>query len=94
MPSISNIDPAVQQDLIDRLKRIEGQARGIQKMIQDGRDCEQIMNQVAAIKAASHSLTGEMLEAYALYCMGNTDQFPSTEKAVSQMVRLVMTGSR
>jgi DNA-binding FrmR family transcriptional regulator len=94
MPSISNIDAATQQDLVDRLKRIEGQARGIQKMIQDGRDCEQILNQVAAMKAASHSLTGTMLEAYALFCMENSDQFPSAEKAVSQMVRLVMTGSR
>ena len=39
-------------DIIIRLKRIEGQARGVQRMIEDGRSCEDIIIQVAALKAA------------------------------------------
>ncbi len=39
-------------ELMRRLKRIEGQARGIQGMLADGRDCEEIVTQVAALKAA------------------------------------------
>lgn len=38
--------------LIRRLRRIEGQIRGIQKMIGDGRDCESIITQLAAIRSA------------------------------------------
>src|SRR5690606_20137312 len=46
MPSMSRIDPATVQDFIDRLKRIEGQARGIQRMIEEGRECQQVLHQV------------------------------------------------
>lgn len=94
MPAITSIDAETRQDLTERLKRIEGQARGIQKMIEDGRDCEQIMNQVSAVKAATHALSGQMLEAYALYCLQNSGEFPSPERAVAKMVSVVMKGSR
>jgi DNA-binding FrmR family transcriptional regulator len=39
-------------DLSARLRRIEGQVRGLQRMIEDGRDCEEIMIQFAATRAA------------------------------------------
>ena len=40
-----------QDALIKRLKRIEGQIRGIQRMIQDNRDCESIMTQLVAVRS-------------------------------------------
>ena len=55
-------------DLTARLKRIKGQARGIQKMLEDGRDCSDVINQISAIKAATNALSVEALEAFALYC--------------------------
>ena len=43
----------VSQDVLNRrLRRIEGQVRGVQKMIADGRDCESIITQLAAVRAA------------------------------------------
>jgi len=39
-------------DLQSRLKRIEGQARGIQRMLDEQRSCEEVVNQIAALKAA------------------------------------------
>jgi DNA-binding FrmR family transcriptional regulator len=89
MTSISNLDAATRDDVIQRLKRIEGQARGIQKMVDEGRDCEQIMNQLAAIRAATQSLSAELLEEFALHCLRNPDRYPSPEKAVAQMVGMV-----
>ncbi len=44
-------DPVV-HDLLARLRRIEGQARGVQRMIEDGRDCTEIVRQVSAMRAA------------------------------------------
>ena len=38
--------------LINRLRRVEGQARGLQRMIEEGRSCEEIFTQLAATKAA------------------------------------------
>ncbi len=94
MPTMTEMDPDTRQDLADRLKRIEGQARGIQKMIGDGRDCEQVMTQIAALKAATHALSGEMLEAWALFCMVHPDRFASPEVAARKMVDLVVKNSR
>ncbi|MBO8136958.1 MAG: metal-sensitive transcriptional regulator [Desulfotomaculum sp.] len=42
----------MKKDLMSRLKRIEGQVRGVQKMIENNRDCGEIVVQLAAIKAA------------------------------------------
>jgi len=92
MPNISAIDETARQELLTRLRRIEGQARGIQKMIEDGRDCELIMNQVSSMGSATQGLNGRLLELYALYCMSHPDEFGSPEQAVSRMVgRVVRT---
>ena len=40
------------QELVHRLNRIEGQVRGIKKMVEDERYCVDILNQVAAVQAA------------------------------------------
>lgn len=40
------------QDLIARMRRIEGQARGVQKMLETSRDCEEIIMQLSAMRAA------------------------------------------
>ena len=87
MASISNLSVAERDDIVQRLKRIEGQARGVQKMVDDGRDCGDILTQLASIRAAVNSLNGELLEAYLLRCMQNPEEFGSPEKAVQQAVR-------
>ncbi len=38
--------------ILNRLARIEGQVRGLQRMIEQGKDCEEILAQLAAIKSA------------------------------------------
>lgn len=50
--NIKEVNPALYEDLMRRLKRIEGQARGIQRMLEEGQDCEQILIQLGAMKAA------------------------------------------
>ncbi len=41
-----------QRDVLARLCRIEGQARGVQRMIKENRDCTDIVRQLAAMRAA------------------------------------------
>ncbi|MDQ7790711.1 MAG: transcriptional regulator [Desulforudis sp.] len=52
MKTGSEKQQVVQSELLSRLKKIEGQVRGVQKMIQDGRSCGDIVIQLGAIKAA------------------------------------------
>lgn len=94
MPSIKNLPEAERIEMIDRLKRIEGQAKGIQRMIDDGRDCVDVMNQLAAVKAAVNALSGELLEAFAIRCLQHPDEFPSPQKAVEEAVRAMVRAGR
>jgi DNA-binding FrmR family transcriptional regulator len=94
MTSSSQLPESQRDDLLARLKRIEGQARGIQKMLEEGRDCTDILNQVAAIKAATNVLSTEFLESFALYCLRNADQFESPEAAIQEAVRAVVRAGR
>jgi DNA-binding FrmR family transcriptional regulator len=94
LPTVSALDPAARDRLVARLKRIEGQARGIRQMIEDDRDCAAVLDQVASIKAAINGLSGEAAETFALHCLANPDQFDSPEDAIAQMVRTVIRAGR
>ena len=54
--------------LLKRLKRVEGQIRGIQKMIENGRECESVITQLAAVRSAIDSTAGLILENYMKIC--------------------------
>ena len=45
-------DPNAKQGLIRRLRRIEGQLRGVQTMVDEERDCQEILQQLSAIRSA------------------------------------------
>jgi DNA-binding FrmR family transcriptional regulator len=94
MPTIDNLPADARNDMLARLKRIEGQAKGIQKMIEEGRDCVSVIDQVASIKAAVTALSGEMLEAYAVHCLRNAAQFESPEQTIEDAVRVIVRAGR
>lgn len=54
--------------LLKRLRRVEGQLRGIQKMIEGGRDCESIMTQLGAVRAAVEGVGTLLLNNYMQLC--------------------------
>lgn len=79
---------ALQEDLIRRLKRIEGQVRGIQKMIDEGRSCEDIVIQLTAVRAALDTVTARLVANHASRCL---DQLSSEQAkaAVDRAIRLL-----
>ena len=56
------------EGLLKRLKRVEGQIRGIQKMIESGRECESIITQLAAVRSAVDGVAGLILRNYMKIC--------------------------
>lgn len=54
---------------LDRLSRIEGQVRGISKMIEDDRDCFDVLKQIAATMGAMKSLGALVLEDHLRGCV-------------------------
>lgn len=56
-----NISSGEAKNLSQRINRIIGQLKGIQKMVDGGRDCNEVIQQVSAVKKAIDSLAEEVL---------------------------------
>ncbi|MBW6513253.1 MAG: metal-sensitive transcriptional regulator [Candidatus Syntrophosphaera sp.] len=59
----------LKKKLANRLKRIEGQVRGIQKMIQDDVYCDDVLTQISAVRSALGSVSQELFEAHLNSCI-------------------------
>lgn len=65
--------------IVNRLRRIEGQVRGISRMVEEGRYCIEVLDQVQAVKAALRRAESEILKHHAASCVrdaiasGNAD---------------------
>ena len=80
MQAANRLDPAARDELRRRLKSIEGQARGIQRMLDDGRDCHEIMDQLVALRAASTAAGLQTFQTFARHCLREANQ-PSQDLA-------------
>jgi len=58
-------------DQLPGLNRIEGQVKGIKKMIEDRRYCVDILTQLKAVKAAVHKVEQEVLKTHMHHCLRN-----------------------
>jgi CsoR family transcriptional regulator, copper-sensing transcriptional repressor len=57
------------EDIVNRLKRIEGQVRGIAQMLQDDRYCIDVLHQVQAVRAALTKVESAVLKDHAACCV-------------------------
>ncbi|MBN1180383.1 MAG: metal-sensitive transcriptional regulator [Anaerolineae bacterium] len=84
-------DPEVRNDLLRRLRRIEGQTRGVARMIEEGRDCQDVLQQLSAIRAAVHKTSVELMRSFAFECIQTSEEAPQEVvdaliKALSRVV--------
>ncbi len=73
--------PVPRSEINLRLKKIEGQIRGVQDMVAHERECVDIMIQLAAVKAALESVAGQVLKNYASICAQKKDADIGSELA-------------
>ncbi|HRF50528.1 MAG TPA: metal-sensitive transcriptional regulator [Anaerolineales bacterium] len=59
------------EDVKRRLRRVEGQVRGVIKMLDDGRSCTEVIQQLGAIKAAVQQASLTMARTYACECLAD-----------------------
>ena len=60
---------ASKDQLLARLKRIEGQVRGIERMVEDDRYCIDVLTQISAIQAALDKVALGLLDGHARHCV-------------------------
>jgi DNA-binding FrmR family transcriptional regulator len=67
---------ANKDQLLGRLARIEGQVRGVQRMVEDDRYCIDVLTQIAAVQAALDKVALGLLDGHARICMQGKGQAP------------------
>ena len=77
---------ATRDQLIKRLQRIEGQARGVRRMVEEDRDCQDILTQLAAIRGAAHQVSVMVVQEYALQCLNDPEEDGSRDEAIAKLV--------
>ena len=87
MLATTHIDDATCALLVSRLKSIEGQARGVQRMLEEQRDCQEIIDQLAALRAASHAVTMQAIACLAQQCLSDAEEPP--EAIMTRLVEIV-----
>ncbi len=79
----------MQRNILSRLKKIEGQIRGLQSMVGEGRDCDQILIQVRAAQSALKSVSRMVLKSYLLKCYSEIGEKPTPEEVLEKMDKTV-----
>jgi DNA-binding FrmR family transcriptional regulator len=59
------------EKIIQNLRRIEGQVKGIQRMVTEERQCDEILTQIMAIKAALDRVTTDLVQTNLATCFDN-----------------------
>jgi DNA-binding FrmR family transcriptional regulator len=63
------VDPESKRKNLTRLRRIEGQVRGIAKMVEDDRYCVDVLDQVAAVEKALRAVSAELVKNHLRHCV-------------------------
>ena len=71
--------------LLKRLARIEGQVRGIGRMIEDDRYCIDVVTQIGAVRAALEKVALGLMDDHVRHCMANADAATRDERAEELM---------
>jgi DNA-binding FrmR family transcriptional regulator len=82
------LDEEQQQQLVTRLNRIEGQIRGIRRMVEEPRMCVEILQQLAAAEAALNRISLAMVRHHVERCVpdGIAKGEPESSKRLSELV--------
>jgi DNA-binding FrmR family transcriptional regulator len=75
--------------LVKRLHRIEGQVRGIERMVEDDRYCIDILTQVAAVNTALESLAFKVLDDHVKHCVTDALASGDPEEAATKSKELM-----
>jgi DNA-binding FrmR family transcriptional regulator len=77
------------EDLINRLRRIEGQVRGVARMVEDDRDCREVLQQLAAIRSAANQVSRRLARSYACQCLAEPSGGESPEALVDDLINVL-----
>lgn len=76
-------------DLIRRLNRLEGQVRGVRKMVEEDRYCVDVLQQLAAVRSAGDAIAQIMLESHIRGCVTEGIKAGDGDERVREVVDVI-----
>jgi CsoR family transcriptional regulator, copper-sensing transcriptional repressor len=83
------VEPEIKRSNIQRLRRIEGQVRGLQKMVEEERYCADIIVQISSVQEALRSVGRALMRNHLQHCASTAIRDGDQERAVAQYEELL-----
>ncbi|MBS4030009.1 MAG: metal-sensitive transcriptional regulator [Clostridiales bacterium] len=77
------------QNIVNRLSRIEGQVKGIRKMIDEEQSCSEILMQIAAVKAAINKVGTLVFQTHFKHCLEKAAHDDSSDDFIEEVMKLL-----
>ena len=91
------VDPEIKRAVLTRLRRIEGQVRGLQKMVEEERYCADVLTQVSSVQEALRGVSRSLLQNHLKHCATEairSDDPERSEAMYDELLELVFRSSR
>ena len=80
--------------LLKRMNRIEGQVRGVAKMVEENRYCVDVLTQISAVQSALDALALQLLESHTKGCVRSAIRSGDGDAAIDELLTVVKRFSR
>src|SRR5258708_21745113 len=88
------VDPEVKTAAVTRLRRIEGQVRGLQRMVDDERYCPEILTQMASVQEALRAVARTLMRNHLKHCIATAHGRSDSERVYNELLELIFRQSR
>ena len=80
----------VVDDVRKRLRRVAGQVQGVERMLEEGRECREVVDQLSAATKALEQAGFRLISAGMVYCVQNPEKAAADGYAVDEVQRMFM----
>lgn len=88
---VKDVDPAETKKIMTRLKTVRGHIAGVERMIEEEKDCEEILLQLVAIRSAVHKVSVIIAQRYANVCLIEAiDQGEDRQNVLNRAIETLM----
>jgi DNA-binding FrmR family transcriptional regulator len=91
------VDPEIKDRNLKRLRRIEGQVRGIQKMVEEDRYCADILTQISSVQEALRAVGRELMRNHLKHCASSAIRSGDAQAAdamYDELIELIYKNNR
>src|SRR5712691_5010893 len=88
------VDPEIKAAALTRLRRIEGQLRGLQRMVTEERYCPEILTQMASVQEALRAVARGLMGNHLKHCVAKAHGSAEAEGVYSELLELIFKQAR